>query len=90
MTESQVRLRDLLNVYLLYTSRNDHLQTLSASQLVRPDPLAEFDYTPPSFHSGIYYELKDVVVVAEMQILKRLGFHVQVRPHVELSTRSSR
>jgi hypothetical protein len=96
LTESQLRLRDLLNVYLLYVARNEHLRTrlqtqtrdqgreLDATehqgQAVEDDrdPMEGFEYTPPSFHSPVYYELKDVVVVAEMQILKRLGFHVQV------------
>ena len=45
-----------------------------------------FAYNPPSFHSGIYYELKDVVVIAEMQILKRLGFHVQASSDVTLAS----
>lgn len=98
LTESQLRLRDLLNVYLLYVARNEHLRTRlqtrtrNRDQDREPektehqgqaiedelDPLEGFEYTPPSFHSPVYYELKDVVVVAEMQILKRLGFHVQV------------
>jgi hypothetical protein len=39
----------------------------------------DFKFTLPSYHSEIYYELKDTIVIAEMQILKRLGFNVQVR-----------
>jgi hypothetical protein len=68
----------------LQTQTRDQDQELDATehqvQAVEDerDPLEGFEYTPPSFHSPVYYELKDVVVVAEMQILKRLGFHVQV------------
>jgi len=79
---------------LLYVARNEHLRTRLQTQTRdqgreldatehqavedERDPMEGFEYTPPSFHSPVYYELKDVVVVAEMQILKRLGFHVQV------------
>lgn len=34
---------------------------------------------PPS-HAGVWWSIKEAVCVAEMQILKRLGFNMQVRP----------
>ncbi|KAE8222026.1 hypothetical protein CF319_g4715 [Tilletia indica] len=43
----------------------------------RSDPTS-FDYTPTSYFSQDFYDTKDALVVAEMQILKRLGFNVQV------------
>lgn len=38
----------------------------------------DFVFKPPAFHSQVFYELKDVLVVSEIQILKRLGFNMQV------------
>lgn len=39
---------------------------------------ADSKYTPMTYFSDTFYDLKDAIVVAEMQILKRLGFQVQV------------
>lgn len=39
---------------------------------------AHTEYTSMSLYGPTYYEWKDSVVVAEMQILKRLGFDVYV------------
>ena len=38
----------------------------------------KFKYTPMSYFSDTFYDLKDALVVAEMQILKRLGFNVHI------------
>ena len=38
----------------------------------------KFKYTPMTYFSDTFYDLKDALVVAEMQILKRLGFNVHV------------
>jgi hypothetical protein len=74
-----------LNVYLLYTSRQTYLQSLQSLHPVDGQGdrheggiFRGFKFDPPSYHSEIYYELKDTIVIAEMQILKRLGFNVQV------------
>jgi hypothetical protein len=37
-----------------------------------------FDYTPQAYFSQTFYDTKDALVISEMQILKRLGFQVQV------------
>lgn len=49
-------------------------QDSSAAAALAPD----FTFQPPSFHSRVFYDLKDALVVAEVQILKRLGFNMQV------------
>jgi hypothetical protein len=41
-------------------------------------PLPGFEFKPPSFHSTVFYDMKDALVVSEIQILKRLGFNMQV------------
>ncbi|KAG8899043.1 hypothetical protein FRB99_006960 [Tulasnella sp. 403] len=68
--ECPIRMRDLINVYDLLLSRARHV--LSAD----PTP---FRYQPMGYFSSSFYDLKDALVVAEMQILKRLGFDVQVQ-----------
>ncbi|KAF8590458.1 cyclin-like protein [Ramaria rubella] len=70
LEECPLRMRDLINVYDLLLSRALH--TVSSSNQ-RP-----FTYTPMSYFSSTFYDLKDALVVAEMQILKRLGFNVHV------------
>lgn len=72
LEESPIRLRDLINAY-------DYLLALSAhcSTLPYPSP-STFVYTPMEYFSTSFYDTKDALVVAEMQILKRLGFQAQV------------
>ncbi|KAI8453235.1 cyclin-like protein [Phakopsora pachyrhizi] len=41
--------------------------------------LQRFRYEPMSYNSQTFYDRKEEIVVAEMQILKRLGFRVQVQ-----------
>ncbi|KAL4074637.1 cyclin-like protein [Scleroderma yunnanense] len=53
----------------------------SQSQVFPSTPLqgqAKFKYTPMTYFSDTFYDLKDALVVAEMQILKRLGFNVHI------------
>jgi hypothetical protein len=38
----------------------------------------DFKFEVPGFHDEIFWDWKDVIVASEMQILKRLGFHMQV------------
>ncbi|KAH9946217.1 cyclin-like protein [Epithele typhae] len=45
---------------------------------VRMRDLINFEYIPMSYFGSTFYDLKDALVVAEMQILKRLGFNVNV------------
>ena len=74
LEECPLRMRDLINVYDLLLARNSkiiHNSLLSSSE-------KEFQYVPMEYFSNTFYSLKDALVVAEMQILKRLGFNVHV------------
>jgi cyclin L len=68
LEECPLRIRDLINVYDLFLQRDAHRL---ASQ-------NDFRYAPMSYFGSTFYDLKDALVVAEMQILKRLGFNVHV------------
>jgi len=70
LEECPLRMRDLINVYDLLIQRATHSLGSKAS--------AEFKYAPMSYFGTTFYDLKDALVVAEMQILKRLGFNVHV------------
>ena len=70
LEECPIRMRDLINVYDLLLKRTSHKLAHS---------LTEFRYTPMSYFGNTFYDLKDALVVAEMQILKRLGFNVRVQ-----------
>ena len=69
LEECPIRMRDLINVYDLLLQQATH-----SSQQKH----TEFKFTPMSYFGNTFYDLKDALVVAEMQILKRLGFHVNV------------
>lgn len=83
LEEVQVHIRDLINVFDFMTQWREHLD--SAKQQVpakRPPETSEFRYIPMGSYSDKYYDTKDAVLVAEMQLLKRLGFRVYVSlPH---------
>ncbi|KAF8894450.1 cyclin-like protein [Infundibulicybe gibba] len=64
--ECPLRMRDLINVYDLLLQRATH------------PPGTPFKYAPMSYFGSTFYDLKDTLVVSEMQILKRLGFNVHV------------
>jgi cyclin L len=70
LEECPLRMRDLINVYDLLLSRTLHAASTSSHK--------PFKYTSMSYFSSTFYDLKDALVVAEMQILKRLGFNVHV------------
>jgi cyclin L len=70
LEECPLRMRDLINVYDLLLSRTLHAVSASSHK--------PFKYSPMSYFSSTFYDLKDALVVAEMQILKRLGFNVHV------------
>ncbi|KAF8919660.1 cyclin-like protein [Mucidula mucida] len=63
LEECAVRIRDLINIFHVLLHRDTKGKT-------RIEPMSYFGNT--------FYELKDRVVVAEMQILKRLGFNTSV------------
>lgn len=69
LEECPLRMRDLINVYDLLLQR--------AAHSLNPRS-AEFKYAPMSYFGTTFYDLKDALVVAEMQLLKRLGFNVHV------------
>lgn len=69
LEECPLRMRDLINVYDLLLQRASHSFNRSGK---------EFKYHPMSYFGTTFYDLKDALVVAEMQILKRLGFNVNV------------
>jgi hypothetical protein len=72
LEECPVRMRDLINVYDLLLQRAAHAVASS------PHHASEFKYMPMSYFGNTFYDLKEALVVCEMQILKRLGFNVQV------------
>lgn len=39
----------------------------------------EFKYRPHSYQSSTFFDFKDSLIIHEMQILKRLGFQMQVQ-----------
>ena len=75
LQECPVRMRDLINVYDILIQRTAHERKVLASG----DPHSpELKYVPMSYFGNTFYDLKDALVVSEMQILKRLGFNVNV------------
>ncbi|PPQ81209.1 hypothetical protein CVT25_015733 [Psilocybe cyanescens] len=70
LEECPLRMRDLINVYDLLLQRASHALNSKADQ--------DFHYYPMSYFGSTFYELKDALVLSEMQILKRLGFNVHV------------
>ena len=69
LEECPIRMRDLINVYDLLLKRAAHSTSGS------PSP---FKYEPMAYFSEIFYDLREALVVSEMQLLKRLGFNVSV------------
>ena len=70
LEECPLSMRNLINVYDLL------LQQAAFSLEGKPEH--EFNYHPMSYFGNTFHDMKDALVVAEMQILKRLGFNVQV------------
>jgi cyclin L len=70
LEECPLRMRDLINVYDLLLQRATHSLSSNTAEA--------FHYHPMSYFGSTFYDLKDALVVAEMQVLKRLGFNVHV------------
>lgn len=70
LEECPLRIRDLINVYDLLQQREAHSISSKSD--------GEFKYAPMSYFGNTFYDTKDAIVVHEMQLLKRLGFNVQV------------
>ena len=75
LQECPVRMRDLINVYDILIQRTAHKRKALASRDPQPP---ELKYVPMSYFGNTFYDLKDALVVSEMQVLKRLGFNVNV------------
>lgn len=67
-------MRDLINIYDLLLQRAAH--TVASASFTHSPP--GFKYAPMSYFGNTFYDLREALVVSEMQILKRLGFDVQV------------
>lgn len=67
LEECPLRMRDVINVYDVLIQRSR--QSTSSR---------DFKYEPMSYFSQDYYDMKDILIIAEMQLLKRLGFDVHV------------
>ncbi|KAG0653846.1 hypothetical protein C6P46_002192 [Rhodotorula mucilaginosa] len=72
LEESTLRIRDIINCY-------SYLSSLVAycSNPPYPPPTSFESYDPMDYFATEFYDLKDALVIAEMQILKRLGFQTQ-------------
>ncbi|BGP44115.1 hypothetical protein JCM10449v2_008179 [Rhodotorula kratochvilovae] len=72
LEEASLRIRDIVNCY-------SYLDSLVAYCSAPPyPPAASYEsYAPMDYFATEFYDLKDAMVIAEMQILKRLGFQTQ-------------
>ncbi|KAK4689507.1 cyclin L, partial [Tremellales sp. Uapishka_1] len=91
LNETPLRLRDLINTYMFLTGRIKHLLSFPPDQPLPLEGMSirdkgkgkekvweDFEFEIPPFQSEVFWEWKDVIVVSEIQILKRLGFNMQV------------
>lgn len=87
LEEKPTRLREVLLVFDYLLQRSYHLakhnpglrtQQLRGTKTVPPDDIPKFRYRVSDYYAQAFYDARDATVVAEMQLLKRLGFHVQV------------
>jgi len=70
LEECPLRMRDLINVYDLLLQRATHSLSSKATEA--------FQHHPMTYFGSTFHDLKDALVVAEMQVLKRVGFNVHV------------
>ena len=72
LEEAPLRIRDIVNCF-------SYLDSLVAYCSTPPyPPAATFEaYVPMDYFATEFYDLKDAMVIAEMQILKRLAFQTQ-------------
>lgn len=73
LEESPLRIRDLINAYAYLLALVHHCSTAPFP------PASSFAglYVPMDYFATEFYDRKDALVIAEMQILKRLGFQTQ-------------
>ncbi|BGP58705.1 hypothetical protein JCM8202v2_006382 [Rhodotorula sphaerocarpa] len=72
LEEAPVRIRDIINCYAYLSA----LATFCSSPPY-PPPSAFTAYEPSDYFATEFYDQKDALVIAEMQLLKRLGFQTQ-------------
>ncbi|GAA6035548.1 hypothetical protein JCM8097_000310 [Rhodosporidiobolus ruineniae] len=75
LEENPLRIRDIINCYSYLLSMSSSLSSPSASSSATPSSYTS--YVPMDYFATEFYDLKDALVIAEMQILKRLGFQTQ-------------
>lgn len=73
LVEVPLRMHDLLLVYDYLDQRAHYYAQHSNNTQIPP-----FTYKPADYYSPRFYDARDASILAEMQILKRLGFYVQV------------
>lgn len=72
LEESPLRIRDLVNTYSYLTELISH-----CSAPPYPPASSFSSYVPMDYFATNFYDTKDALVIAEMQILKRLAFQTQ-------------
>ncbi|GAA6009487.1 hypothetical protein JCM10207_003799 [Rhodosporidiobolus poonsookiae] len=72
LEEAPLRIRDIVNCYSYLSSLSTYCSTPPY-----PPPSSYSSYVPMDYFATEFYDLKDAMVIAEMQILKRLGFQTQ-------------
>ncbi|BGP21000.1 hypothetical protein JCM10213_003235 [Rhodosporidiobolus nylandii] len=72
LEEAPLRIRDIVNCFSYLSSLVSYCSTPPY-----PPPSSYAAYTPMDYFATEFYDMKDAMVIAEMQILKRLGFQTQ-------------
>ncbi|GAA5879621.1 hypothetical protein JCM8547_003550 [Rhodosporidiobolus lusitaniae] len=72
LEESPLRIRDIINSFHYLSSLVSY-----CSSPPYPPPSSYTAYAPMDYFATEFYDMKDALVIAEMQILKRLGFQTQ-------------
>ncbi|KAI5478129.1 cyclin L1 [Pseudohyphozyma bogoriensis] len=74
LEESPLQIRAIINAYHYLQEYSTYINSPTTTS-----PSPPFRYTPMDYFATAFYDMKDALVVAEMQILKRLGFMTQVQ-----------
>ncbi|KAK4047272.1 hypothetical protein OIO90_006233 [Microbotryomycetes sp. JL221] len=72
LEEHPIRMRDLINCYSYLIALIKHCAGNPGRE-----PSTFTSFTPGDYFANEFYDMKDALVIAEMQILKRLGFQTQ-------------
>lgn len=72
LEESTLRIRDIVNCFSYLSSLISYCSTAPY-----PPPNSYEAYVPMDYFATEFYDHKDALVIAEMQLLKRLGFQTQ-------------